>query len=1151
MSVDRLVVEIAGDSTKLNNALQSSINRLNSFNTRVTNSSRNLTRMMSQISALSGALGGLTTAANGAAAAQTRMSTAGAAAGRAMQNTQRRVNGLTDSFRQMVVGLSSIQTMFYQYAFFVGGFATALIKTNAEYERQFVLLKNLSKASTEAGRAQEALENITWIRKLGTEAPFAVSSITDSFVKLKVGGIDPTNGSLQTLLDSVAAFGGGSEQLKRAAVAIQQMGGKGVVSMEELRQQLGEAVPDAMNAMQQATHMTMREFVKTVSEGQLESTTALQKMFNELRLRYSGAASQMMDTWSGLMARLTTAWEVFVVKISDGPNSENGFFKTLKEQIKELTIFLNTPAGDTFARSVSEGLARIVIGIGNLIKFVYQWRNEIVTAAKIMFTMWAGKMVLGTISGVVGGLGTLITRGVGVFNMLRRLQTVQNGVNLVTLLFGRNVTQAARALGLFNAAGAISIGRLGALALRFGLAGAAALTAAAGVWVLYRALTAANRQQEASKKLRESAANGDIFLDMDEAAKQRNDIIRRRAENQRAIEANRASRAYNPLREQQLLKQQKEIEADRVAFDIKATNTRAAREEASTMRYANKYQEHTDKRVKIVDDRYNRERIAIEQGEGTAEQKDKLIDAARAKAYSQRGQILADQARRAEEGIAKARTTAGKAAAEQELARIREQIVQNADAERLNLAPDAKLAGDKDGGSKKDKGAESDGFDGLRNRLVNLKVQAAELNSELTDTQDIFDSWDVEEKQTEIAKGLGGPELRKQINLTKEDIKKLKREMNVKEAVAELADEVEENTIQATAALFEMENGFKNIDAQVEVYTNRLVERYSKAIQDARLLDGNANNEDMMVKGKRETLIWDSMTEAARQYRLEIVNNLGEKAKDIHEERLMQLMTMDQRREFLYQKEIARLKSELAAAEALKGAASEAANNIRNAIDALTATNNEKRKAGPLADWARDAADWRENMMQSTTGLLDGFVDDLAQGKFAFKAFTKAILVDLLKIILRALIAKAILGALGLGTGVTQSDTQSMIAANPGVFHTGGVVGESQMTRSVSAGLFSFAQRYHTGGIVGLGSNEVPIIAEKGEGVFTKDQMKAMGQQKGSNVQVNVINQTGTEAEVERKPAKFDGEKWVEDIILKKLTRPGPVRTVLGSMGKG
>jgi tape measure domain-containing protein len=76
-----------------------------------------------------------------------------------------------------------------------------------------------------------------------------MEALTDAFVKFKSAGIDPANGSLKSLADSVARFGGDSELLKRAAVAIQQMSGKGVISMEELRQQLGEAVPTAMQAM--------------------------------------------------------------------------------------------------------------------------------------------------------------------------------------------------------------------------------------------------------------------------------------------------------------------------------------------------------------------------------------------------------------------------------------------------------------------------------------------------------------------------------------------------------------------------------------------------------------------------------------------------------------------------------------------------------------------------------------------------------------------------------------------------------------------------------------------------------------------------------------------------------------------------------------
>lgn len=57
--------------------------------------------------------------------------------------------------------------------------------------------------------------------------------------------------------------------------------------------------------------------------------------------------------------------------------------------------------------------------------------------------------------------------------------------------------------------------------------------------------------------------------------------------------------------------------------------------------------------------------------------------------------------------------------------------------------------------------------------------------------------------------------------------------------------------------------------------------------------------------------------------------------------------------------------------------------------------------------------------------------------------------------------------------------------------HSGGIVGsEATFTRYVHPAYFDDAPRMHTGGIAG---DEVPIIAKKGEGVFTPGQMRALG----------------------------------------------------------
>jgi hypothetical protein len=85
-----------------------------------------------------------------------------------------------------------------------------------------------------------------------------------------------------------------------------------------------------------------------------------------------------------------------------------------------------------------------------------------------------------------------------------------------------------------------------------------------------------------------------------------------------------------------------------------------------------------------------------------------------------------------------------------------------------------------------------------------------------------------------------------------------------------------------------------------------------------------------------------------------------------------------------------------------------------------------------------------------------------------------------------------LLGLLGLGGG-----TASVSSAGSGVggaaslvAHTGAIVGsEFPATRYIHPAYFDDAPRFHTGGIV---DGEVPIIAKRGEGVFTPGQMKAL-----------------------------------------------------------
>src|SRR3546814_6293096 len=76
------------------------------------------------------------------------------------------------------------------------GWFSSVIKTNAEIERMTFLLKGMSRAATEQGQWEEARQNVEWLFNLASNAPFQVNALTDTFVKLKSVGLDPTAGSL-------------------------------------------------------------------------------------------------------------------------------------------------------------------------------------------------------------------------------------------------------------------------------------------------------------------------------------------------------------------------------------------------------------------------------------------------------------------------------------------------------------------------------------------------------------------------------------------------------------------------------------------------------------------------------------------------------------------------------------------------------------------------------------------------------------------------------------------------------------------------------------------------------------------------------------------------------------------------------------------
>lgn len=138
----------------------------------------------------------------------------------------------------------------------------------------------------------------------------------------------------------------------------------------------------------------------------------------------------------------------------------------------------------------------------------------------------------------------------------------------------------------------------------------------------------------------------------------------------------------------------------------------------------------------------------------------------------------------------------------------------------------------------------------------------------------------------------------------------------------------------------------------------------------------------------------------------------------------------------------------------------------------------------------------RDVIANSMTSSIDKFAQAVGQGKNVFKSLKDAFLdfaasflrqIALMIIQQYALLAvTAILKAFGVSMPGGGGGSTLNKVTSAGSHHSGGVIGSPNATRAVSPAWFTNATRMHTGGIVGLQPDEVPIIAKRNEEVLTE-----------------------------------------------------------------
>lgn len=160
------------------------------------------------------------------------------------------------------------------------------------------------------GSAQTAGQQIDFLRGVAVRSGVALGGLSDSFVRFNAATatanipLAQSNALFESLTRAGSTLGVSSERVTLALDAIGQMASKGVVSMEELRQQLGDSIPGALSMTAKGLGITDAELVKLVESGRL-ATRDFIPAFTKGLSGLQGETEGLRQTWDRFKTTLT------------------------------------------------------------------------------------------------------------------------------------------------------------------------------------------------------------------------------------------------------------------------------------------------------------------------------------------------------------------------------------------------------------------------------------------------------------------------------------------------------------------------------------------------------------------------------------------------------------------------------------------------------------------------------------------------------------------------------------------------------------------------------------------------------------------------------------------------------------------------------
>lgn len=185
-------------------------------------------------------------------------------------------------------------------AFGVAGYAfkSQFLDTAAQFEQFEAILTTLNQ-----GDKGKAKEQLGWISDFAARTPYELAEVTDSFVKLRAYGLDPTKGLLRVLGDTASSMG------KPLESAVEAMADAVTGENERLKEFGIKAAKEGGKIIYEYTDAAGKQskmMAKASDRAQIQAT--LMKIWAE---KYGGGMETQSRTWNGMWSNAMDVWSRF------------------------------------------------------------------------------------------------------------------------------------------------------------------------------------------------------------------------------------------------------------------------------------------------------------------------------------------------------------------------------------------------------------------------------------------------------------------------------------------------------------------------------------------------------------------------------------------------------------------------------------------------------------------------------------------------------------------------------------------------------------------------------------------------------------------------------------------------------------------------